>query len=556
MFDASREQTVQAFLSQVRLLHELRRLLLRTTTMKKALALALCAGALLAAATFDGSRWWSHVEFLASDQLEGRNTGSPGHRKAAEYVAGQFEKDGLKPAGEQGYIQPVRFKTLQLDEARSSLALIRNGKEQKLTLGEDAIIGTRVDPAASVNAGLVFVGYGLKVPESHYDDFAGLDTKGKIAVYMTGSPASLSAALSAHYQSGGERWEALKAAGMIGAVSIANPKHMDIPWPRIASNRFQMTMQLAAPGMNETAGEQIGISWNPAHAEELLAGTGHKFEDIVDLAEARKQLPRFAIPATLKAAATVNRGEVESQNIAAIYPGSDPKLRGEYVVLSAHVDHLGVGKPINGDPIFNGAMDNAAGVATILDVAAHLKESNAKTRRSILFVAVTGEEKGDLGSDYFAVHPTVPVKSMIADINCDMFLPLYPLKLLTVAGVDESTLGDDIRTVAQQMGVRVQPDPQPARNIFIRSDQYSFVKQGVPSVFPFFGNEKGSKEEAIENKWLEQRYHAPSDDLNQPVDKAAAGKFDELIALLLERVANADQKPAWKDTSFFKRFAK
>jgi Zn-dependent M28 family amino/carboxypeptidase len=343
---------------------------------------------------------------------------------------------------------------------------------------------------------------------------------------------------------------------MIGAVSIANPKHMDIPWPRIASNRFQMTMQLSAPGMNETAGEQIGITWNPAHADELLAGTGHTLDEIVEAAEARKPLPRFAISGRLKVAASVNRGEVESQNIAAIYPGSDPKLRDEYVVLSAHVDHLGVGKPIKGDAIFNGAMDNAAGVASILDIATHLKESGVKTKRSILFVVVTGEEKGDLGSDFFAQHPTVPVKSMIADINCDMFLPLYPLKLLTVPGLEESTLGDDIRLVAQQMGVKVQPDPQPSRNIFIRSDQYSFVKQGVPAIFPGFGNEKGSKEEAIENKWLEERYHAPSDDLNQPVDKAAAGKFNELLEHLLERVANADAKPLWKSTSFFERYAK
>jgi Zn-dependent M28 family amino/carboxypeptidase len=525
--------------------------------MKKSLVSVFLIGTgLIAATAFDGSRWWSHVEFLASDKLEGRNTGSPGHKKAAEYVAAQFEKDGLKPAGEQGYIQPVKFRTLQLDESKSSLTLVRDGRERKLTLGEDAIIGTRVDPAASIDAGLVFVGYGLKVPESHYDDFAGLDTKGKIAVYISGSPASLSPALSAHYQSGGERWAGLKSAGMIGAISIANPKHMDIPWSRTASNRFQMTMQLTAPGMNETAGEQIGIAWNPAHADELLAGTGHTLDELIDATEARKQLPRFAISGRIKVAATVNRGEVESQNIAAIYPGSDPKLRDEYVVLSAHIDHLGVGKPINGDAIFNGAMDNAAGVATLLDIAQRLKETNAKPKRSVLFVAVTGEEKVDLGSDFFAVHPTVPVKSMVADINCDMFLPLYPLKLLTVPGLEESSLGDDIRIVAQQLGVRVQPDPNPARNIFIRSDQYSFVKQGIPAIFPGFGNEKGSKEEAIENKWLEERYHAPSDDLNQPVDKAAAGKFNEVIARVLERVADADTKPAWKDTSFFKRYAK
>ena len=307
--------------------------------------------------------------------------------------------------------------------------------------------------------------------------------------------------------------------------------------------------------MIETEGEQLTVAWNPAHADELFAGAGHTFDEIVAAAEEGKQPPRFAITARLRAKTAVIHGEVESQNIAAIYPGSDPQLKNEYVVMSAHIDHLGIGTPINGDSIFNGAMDNAAGIATMLDVAAHLKEAAVKTKRSILFVAVTGEEKGLLGSQYFATNPTVPAKSIVADINNDMFLPLYPLKILTVYGLDESTLGDDIRAVAQPMGIKVQPDPEPNRNVFIRSDQYSFVRHGVPAVMLDFGNRKGSKEEQIAKQWRTERYHAPSDDLNQPVDKQAAGKFNELTARLLERVANADAKPAWKPTSFFRRYA-
>src|SRR6516165_5525709 len=336
--------------------------------MKKTALLFLFATILAAAAGYDGKRSWSYVEFLASDQLEGRNTGSEGHRKAAEYVASQFDRDGLRPAGERGYIQSVKFRTLQLDESRSSLSLIRDSKEVKLTLGEDAIIGTRVDPQPSVKAGLIFVGYGLRVPEIQYDDFAGLDTKGKIAVYMAGAPAALSSAQAAHYQTAGQRWGALKSAGMIGAIAIANPKHMDIPWARMASNRFQAAMELAKPGMVETEGEAITIAWNPAHADELLAGTGHGMEELVNLAEAGKPLPRFALPATLNANTMVKRGEVESQNVVAIREGSDPILKNEYVAMSAHIDHLGIGQPINGDSIFNGAMDNASGVAAALEV--------------------------------------------------------------------------------------------------------------------------------------------------------------------------------------------
>src|SRR5260221_2630510 len=333
--------------------------------------LAIAACTLLGAGAPNGTRWWSYIEFLASDKLEGRNTGSEGHLKAAEFVAAQFQRDGLKPAGTHGYVQPVAFNTRELDESDSSLTLETNGKEHPLTLGEEAIIGTRVDPAPSVEAALFFVGYGLRAPDNNYDDFAGLDTKGKIAVYIGGAPGSMPSALSAHYQSAGQRWVALKSAGMIGAISIQNPNHMDIPWPRIASSRFQLTMQLAAPGMNETAGEQIAITWNPAYADELFSGTGHTFDELVAMAEAGKQLPRFALPAKVKARTAMKPGSVESQNVAAIFPGSDAKLKDEYVVMSAHIDHLGVGTPINGDSIYNGPMDNASGVASIPQRARH-----------------------------------------------------------------------------------------------------------------------------------------------------------------------------------------
>jgi Zn-dependent M28 family amino/carboxypeptidase len=504
----------------------------------------------------DGARWWSYIEFLASDKLEGRNTGSEGHRKAAEFVAAQFERDGLKPAGTQGYIQPVKFITKELDESDSSLTLVRDGREQKLTLGEDGIIGTRVDPAPSVEAGLCFVGYGLRVPDDHYDDFAGLDTKGKIAVYLAGAPSSMSSALAAHYQSGAQRWATLKSAGMIGAIGIPNPRHMDVPWPRTASSRFQMTMQLADPSMDENAGEKITIGWNPAHADELFDGSGHTFDELVALAEAGKQLPHFALPVAAKVKTEVKHGSVESQNIAAIYPGSDPVLKDQYVVMSAHIDHLGIGKPINGDAVYNGAMDNASGVASILEAADHFKETGAKLKRSVLFAAVTGEEKGLLGSQYYAANPTVPAHQIVADINTDMFLPIYPFKILTIYGLEESTVGDDARIVAQHMGIKPQPDPEPQRNIFIRSDQYSFVRHGIPSISLKFGNIKGSPEAALEKQWLTERYHAPSDDLEQPVDKQAAAQFNLYVEGLIERIANEDARPSWKPNSFFRRYEK
>jgi Zn-dependent M28 family amino/carboxypeptidase len=247
---------------------------------------------------------------------------------------------------------------------------------------------------------------------------------------------------------------------------------------------------------------------------------------------------------------------VLSQNVVAILPGNDPVLKNEYVVFSAHLDHLGIGKAIKGDTIYNGAMDNASGVATELDVAAMLKESGTKLKRSVVFVAVTGEEKGLLGSKFFATMPTVPAKHIVANINTDMFLPLFPFKKLTIYGLDESELGADASAVAESLGIAPQADPEPKRNLFIRSDQYSFILKGVPALALKVGFDKDSPEALIAKNWLTERYHAPSDDLAQPVDKQSAAQFNRLVARLLERVANREERPRWKDASFFKRFAK
>ena len=241
--------------------------------------------------------------------------------------------------------------------------------------------------------------------------------------------------------------------------------------------------------------------------------------------------------------------------MAAILPGTDPSLKGQYVVLTAHLDHLGIGEPINGDRIYNGAMDDASGVASLIDIAQSLHESQTKLRRSLLFVAVTGEEKGLLGSKYFAAHPTVKAASMVADLNLDMFLPLFPLRSVTVYGLNESDLGEEIRAVAKTQGLKIQDDLEPARNLFIRSDQYSFIRRGIPALAFKVGYEKGSPEEKIAKTWLKERYHAPSDDTKQPVNLDCAARFDDLIRKLAETVADSTARPHWNSASFFRRFA-
>jgi Zn-dependent M28 family amino/carboxypeptidase len=505
---------------------------------------------------FDGKTWWDHVKVLADDNMEGRDTGSAGLRKAEAYVVDQLKRSGVQPAGTDGYYQPVKFSSRQIIEADSSAALVRDGKVEPLTLGDDVIISSRVDVAPEAEAPLVFVGYGLTVPENNYDDFSGLDMKGKVAVILSGSPAEIPGPLASNYQTAGERWKALRNAGAIGMISIPNPVSMDVPWSRIALNRNHVSMELADPVFHDTAGQQVSMLFNPAKAEQLFAGTGHSFDELAALGKDRKPLPHFALPVSIRVKAKLEKKEIESANIVAKLPGSDPALKNEYVVLSAHIDHIGIGEPINGDRIYNGAMDNASGSAVLLDVAASLKKSPEKLKRSLLFVFVTGEEKGLLGSKYFTQYPTVDAKSMVADINIDMFLPIIPLKTLVVFGLAESDLGDLVTQVAQTHGVQVEADPEPQRNLFIRSDQYNFIRHGVPALAMGVAPDPNSAEQKkIFKDWLTNRYHAPSDDLQQPIDLSAAAQYEEIIRGLMVDVANDEHRPEWKTNSFFRRYA-
>jgi Zn-dependent M28 family amino/carboxypeptidase len=524
-------------------------------TQRILMMLLFAAGCAQAAEHFDGKSWWETVTVISDDKYEGRDTGSKGEHQAQEYIVGKLKMLGVEPAGSNGYFQNVKLQTREISEADSRLSLVRDGHSQAIALGEQAYFATRYSLAPKVDAPLVFVGYGLNIPEKNYSDFAGLDLTNKVAVIVTGSPADVPAALSAHYQSRAERWKALKAAGAIGLIQIPNPASMEMSWARSALNRNHPSMDLVGAEFNETAGAQIAVVFNPAYADLLLQASGHTFEEIAALAKDRKPLPRFPLTVSVSATTVTHAQDVLSTNIVAQIPGSDPKLKHEYVVLSAHIDHVGIGEPINGDRIYNGAMDNGSGSALLLDIARSLKQTHTQLKRSVLLVWVTGEEKGLLGSKYFAEHPTVAPKAMVADINTDMFLPIIPLKVLTIFGLSESDLGDRATQVATKLGLPVQPDPMPLHNVFIRSDQYNFVRHGVPSLMIEVGAAPGSAEEKTLQVWRTERYHAPSDDAKQPVDLASAAGYEEVIRALVIEIANDPRRPEWKQDSFFRRYA-
>ena len=405
-----------------------------------------------------------------------------------------------------------------------------------------------------VDAPLVFVGYGLHLPEAGHDDFAGLDLKGKIAVFVSGGPAEISGALKAHARR--ERARLLSERGAAGMLSLTTAKAVETPWSRSVAQAGQSGMYFADPALRDVKTRFFSASFSTEASEKLFARSGRTFAQISALADASKPVPRFDMRQTLRADSATRHRRVSSNNVVARLPGSDPRLKHEHVVFSAHLDHLGSSEPIDGDRINNGAMDNAAGVAALLDIARSYKARRVRPRRSMLFVFVTAEEKGLLGSRYFALRPTVPKASIVANMNFDMPLPIFPLRSVIALGAEESSLGATAAAVAQSMGLPLVPDPFPDRNSFVRSDQYSFIREGVPALAFKFGFSKDSPEATVERQWRSVRYHAPSDDLSQPVERLDAVRLHDFVGELALRVANAPERPSWRSESFFRRFAR
>jgi Zn-dependent M28 family amino/carboxypeptidase len=340
-------------------------------------------------------------------------------------------------------------------------------------------------------------------------------------------------------------------------AAIPDPSTLSIPWDRITGNRFTWSYGLADTVLDEQYGQRFRIYVNPVHAQRLFDGTGRSFDELVAIAHRGEALPRFPLSCRIRARLRIDRNEAVSPNVVGVIGGSDPSLRGESVVLSAHLDHLGIGAAVQGDSIYNGAMDNASGVATLIEIARALRQARVKPKRSVVLLALAGEEEGLLGSRAFARDPPRAAGKMIANINLDMFLPIIPLRATTVFGIEESTMGDRYRALAESSGVRIQPDPAPEQTYFIRSDQYNFVRAGVPALFMEFGGTAGdSTLERRLAEWRKTRYHAPSDDIRQPVDLKAAAAFNRLLTRYTENIANEGDRPVWKKGSFFARFAR
>ncbi|MFD2572091.1 M28 family metallopeptidase [Spirosoma soli] len=499
----------------------------------------------------------AHMRFLADDALEGRKPGTRGFALAANYVQTQLEALGMKPAGDNGtYRQAVPLRRWQVREGTSTLTLTRNGKEQPLAYGRNFILSPNPDlPASDVSAPVVFVGYGVSAPELDYDDYAGIDVTGKIVAFVNGAPATFPSNQRAYYSSA--KAENAVAHGAVGVLSFNLPTDLQnrlqsaAPRARQGIYRWmdkQGNPQRTFPALKGTA------SLSDSTARLLFAGASTSFDDA--LLKARRNQPQaFPLNVWIRMQTQTEVVEdVAGQNVVALLPGSDPVLKDEYIVYVAHLDHLGIGRPVKGDSIYNGAHDNASGVAINLETARLFASLPKTPRRSILFVGVTGEEMGLLGSDFFASNPTVPKEKIVANLCLDMPFFFHPLLDIVPYGSEHSSMVKEVTAAAKFVGVQIAKDPIPEQAVFMRSDHFSFVRQGIPAIYVKSGSQTGNPNldgTKLNLDWRATIYHSPQDDINQPFDFNAAAKHVQLQFLIGYLTAQADQRPIWNQGDFF-----
>ncbi len=500
----------------------------------------------------------SHMRFLADDALMGRETASPGYAVAADYVAAHFQELGLEPAGTGGtWFQEVPFMKTKLDESKSSLTMTAGGRTRKLPYGDVYTISPDLlRDEVRADAGVVFVGFGVTAPDFEYDDYAGVDARGKIVLLLRGAPPTMPHNERAYYA-----WTRIKkqnavAHGAIGIVLIRTPENeRQFPWAKMLSHSHGADMRWVDPqGHPSFEPEELkaGAVLNDAGAALLFKGAPTPL-DSVFARSLRGKPGSFPLDARLDIVTVSERSRVTSRNVLARLPGTDPALREENVLVSAHLDHIGVSVPVNGDSINNGAYDNASGIAATIETARAFTRLPRKPRRSILFFATTGEEKGLQGADYFSENPTVPIGSIVANVNLDMFLMLCPLEDVVAFGAEHSSLAAITERAAGHHGFTVSPDPAPEEVVFIRSDQFPFVRKGIPAVFITSGTKcsDGADGDSLSKAWRAGPYHNITDDMSQKMDFDSGVRFARTNFEIALDVANDDHRPTWNPGDFF-----
>ena len=498
---------------------------------------------------FSADAFRAHVAFLADDLLEGREAGTRGFDIAARYVATQFEALGLARGENGGWYQPVDFVQVRL---AGTPTLTVGGRT--FTQGRDIAMRAGAEAAPlSLEAPLVFAGYGLDMPSHGFNDYRGLDVRGRIVVVLAGTPDGIPSDVAAHLN--GDKRRMAAARGAVGLISIrTRADSAAAPWGRAArSGERPLTTWLEPGGAPYADGAALRFTAlvDDSAARALFQSAPRSLDAVLDEAGVAGLRPRgFALHGTARVTRPASEeSRFASENVVAILPGSDPTVAGEYVLLMAHLDHLGIRATGEGDRINNGAMDNATGIATLIEVARAMSRPGNRPRRSILFAAVTAEEKGLLGAQFLARHPVVGNGRVVAVVNLDMPVLTYDFQDVTAFGAEHSTMGPIVARAAARMGVGVSPDPLPEEGLFTRSDHYRFVQQGIPAVFLMTGFANGGRERF--HAFLDSRYHSPSDDLSQAFDWQAGARFARLNYLIAREIADSAEAPQWYSDSFF-----
>jgi len=515
------------------------------------LALLLGAAAMSAEPGSEASdRVRADVEFLASDLLEGRETGSEGYEIAAAYVASRFRSIGLEPGGEDGgwYQQVPLREASRVGDAKATLTI---GKKVIALDNSDFAARPSIgEQARSIDAALVFAGHGVSDAQLGIDNYAGLDVRGKVVVTLEGAPQGLPSEVAAHL--GSYKQSIAASKGAVGLIEIAETG------PRPGFNRLgyysRPVLDWVGPAgtsANQNSKLQLVAAISRKMAAQLMSAAGRSLESVIASGARPGTLTGFPLPARLAFADRMEWKDFDSPNVIGVLPGADPELRKDYVVLMGHLDHLGVkeGAKAGEDSIYNGAIDNAAGIATLLEAARQFADSGKPPRRSVLFIAVTGEEKGLRGADYLAANPPVPIDRIVAVVNLDMPMLLYDFTDVIAFGGEHSTIAPAIAEAAKAMGVKVSPDPMPDEAIFVRSDHYPFVKRGVPAILLMTGYANGG-----ESKWKEffaSTYHNTSDDLSQPIRWDQGARYAELNYRIARELADSDQRASWYEGDYF-----
>lgn len=471
----------------------------------------------------DTKAWWKIIGHLSSDAFEGRDTGSEGHARAVAWTVEQFKAARLQPAGEHGsYTQTIALHEVRVEKPGTSIAVIAaDGRTTDLAFLHDVTVRATMAHPAALKAPIVFRGWCSRQE-------VGPDVVGKVALCVGGRRKGLPGAA--------ERLAAAVDAGAAALITIDDAGFTIEPprWPEA----YARTITIPTSEPRPEPGIPM-LRLNPAALPKVL---GPRAQTLLADAIAARPLPAFDLPAQLDLTLARSERDFSSDNVLALLPGTDPSLAAETIVLSAHIDGYGLGEPVDGDSLYNGAFDDAAYVATLIRLAQSRKGKGYK--RPVLFAVFTGEEKGLHGANWFIRHPTLPLANITADINLDAIRPLFPLKILTLIGLEASTLATDVRATATPMGVEVRPDNEPERGMIGRTDAAPFLRAGIPAISFMFGYDTGSPEEEKFRLWYRTRYHRPQDDITQPIDFPAARDFNRFFYALTARVADGATKPA------------